>query len=172
MNAKKILVPVTLTEGSGASLAVASVLAQDLAATVVLLHVVLDEASEVKARAEKKLWQLAAKTQPHAPVECVVCAGVPANKIVEKNDELHADAIVLSSHGHCGWFNWLHRQTAQQVLRQVSCPVWVISPSPVGQIPVVTFLANREARKNYPRAGQSARLFPFPASLRTLSPLG
>jgi len=172
MNAKKILVPVSLTEGSGAALAVASALAQDLAATVVLLHVVLDEAAEEKSRAEKKLWQLAAKTQPHAPVECVVCAGVPANKIVEKNDELHAEAIVMSSHGNCGWLNWLHRQTARNVLRQVSCPVWVIFPGPAGKIPTLSLFPNREARENFPQAGRSAKLFPFPASVRVLMPQG
>jgi nucleotide-binding universal stress UspA family protein len=172
MNAKKILVPVSLTEGSGASLAVATALAQDLAATVVLMHVVLDEASEEKVRAEKALRRLAEKTHPHVPIETVICAGVPAQKIVEKNDELHADAIVMSSHGSCGWLNWLHRQTARNVLRQVSCPVWVISPSPQGKVPMLSLFANRQARDKFPQSDRSAKLFPFPASLRILTPQG
>ena len=172
MNAKKILVPVTLTEGSGASLAVASALAQDLEATVVLLHVVLDEESEERIRAERLLHQLAEKTHPHVPIETVICAGVPAQKIVEKNEELQADAIVMSSHGNCGWFNWLHRQTARNVLRQVSCPVWVVSPGPTGKIPMLSLFANRQARENFPQADRSAKLFPFPASVRVLMPQG
>ncbi len=172
MNAKKILVPVTLTEGSGAALAVASTLAQDLAATVVLLHVVLDEASEETVRARDVLRQLAAKTHLQIPVESVICAGIPARKIVEKCEELHADAIVMSSHGSSGWLNWLHRQTARHVLRQVSCPVWVIFPGPAGKIPILSLFANREAREHFPQAGRSAKLFPFPASLRVLMPQG
>jgi nucleotide-binding universal stress UspA family protein len=172
MNAKKILVPVSLTEGSGAALAVASALAQDLAATIVLLHVVLDEASEEKPRAIQALRQLAAKTHPETPVEWAICAGIPSLKIIEKHDEIHADAIVMSSHGNCGWFNWLHRQTARNVLRQVSCPVWVIFPGPAGKIPTLSLFPNRSARKNFPQAGRTANLFPFPASVRMLMPQG
>jgi nucleotide-binding universal stress UspA family protein len=172
MNAKRILVPVTLTEGSGAALAVASTLAQDLEATVVLLHVLPTETPEEKARAEEGLHKLAEKTKPHAPVECVVCSGAVADKILEKNEEFHADAIVMSSHGNCGWFNWMHRQTARHVLRQVTCPVWVVFPGPAGKIPTLSLFANREARENFPQADRTANLFPFPASLRVLMPHG
>jgi hypothetical protein len=78
----------------------------------------------------------------------------------------------MCTHGYCGWFAWSHRHTVREVLGRVHCPVWLISPSPVGDMPTLSVLSKEEERQNFPRAGRTANLFPFPASLRTLLPSG
>ena len=168
MNAKKILVPVTLAEGSGAALAVAFRLAEDLSATLVLLHVLPDGGSVQTEAATAQLHKLAEKTHQVVPTECVVSVGRAAQQIIAKAIELHADTMVMCTHGYRGWFGWSHRCTVREVLGRVRCPVWLISPSPVGDMPTLSVLSKEEERRNFPHAGRQANLFPFPASLRTL----
>jgi hypothetical protein len=60
----------------------------------------------------------------------------------------------------------------REVLGRVHCPVWLISPSPVGDIPTLSVLSKEEERQNFPHGGRQANLFPFPASLRTLLTAG
>ncbi len=172
MNAKKILVPVTLAEGSGAAVAVAYRLAEDLSATLVLLHVVPEGGAAEVEQAKVKLQQLAERTHLTLPIECVVCTGPVAQQIVAKAVELQADTMVMCTHGYRGWFGWSHRNTVREVLGRVHCPVWLISPGPVGDMPTLSVLSKEEERQNFPRAGRTANLFPFPASLRTLLPSG
>jgi len=168
--AKKVLVPVTLGDGSGASLAVAFRLAEDLAATLVLLHVSPIDGEAELAQAREKLARLAEKTRDQVPVECVVTTGNAARQIIAKAVEIHADAIVMCTHGYRGWFGWSHRQTAREVLSRVRCPVWLISPGPVNDLPTLSVISQEEERRNFPNAGRRANLFPFPASLRSLMP--
>jgi nucleotide-binding universal stress UspA family protein len=165
-------VPVTLAEGSGAAVAVAFRLAEDLSATLVLLHVVPEGgAAEIDA-AKIKLQQLAEKTHLSVPIECVVSTGHAARQIVVTAIELKVDTLVMCTHGYHGWFGLSHRHTVREVLGRVHCPVWLISPSPVGDLPTLSVLTKEEERQNFPRAGRTANLFPFPASLRTLLPAG
>jgi len=168
MNAKKILVPVTLAEGSGAALAVAFRLAEDLSASLVLLHVLPEGGAADLAQAKIKLEELAEKTHHTVPIECLVGTGQAARQIVATALELKADTIVMCTHGYRGWFGWSHRNTVREVLGRVRCPVWLISPSPVGDMPVLSVLSKEEERQQFPHGGRTASLFPFPASLRTL----
>ena len=172
MNAKKILVPVTLAEGSGAAVAVAFRLAEDLSATLLLLHVVPDGGAAEVEQAKIKLQKLAEKTHLSVPIECVTSIGDAAKQIVATAFEFRVDTMVMCTHGYHGWFGWSHRQTVRQVLGRVNCPVWLISPSPVGDMPMLSVLTKEEERQNFPRAGRTANLFPFPASLQTLLPSG
>jgi len=171
MNSKTILVPVTLNEGSGAALAVAAKLAEDLSAKIVLLHVVPagGKAAELE-QAQARLQALAEKTHLSLPIECVTGTGQVAQQIVAKAVELKADTIVMSTHGYRGWFKWLHRFTVRKVLGRIHCPVWLISPGPGGAIPTLSILAREEDRRNFPRGGSSTKMFPFPASVSTLRP--
>jgi nucleotide-binding universal stress UspA family protein len=171
MNSKTILVPVTLNEGSGAALAVAAKLAEDLSAKIVLLHV-LPEGSPVTELelAKTRLQALAEKTHLQLPIECVTSTGPAASQIVAKALELNADSLVMCTHAYRGWFKWLHRYTVREVLGRIHCPVWLISPGPGGAMPTLSILAREEDRRNFPRGGSSTNLFPFPASLRNLRP--
>jgi len=128
MNNKKILVPVTLSDGSLSSVLVALPLAQELSATMVLFHVLPTGWTGEEGDALWRLRQLAERAHPQGPIEYVVSEGNVADKIVEQAETLNADAIVMSTHGEKGWFRWLHRQTARKVLRRASRPVWLVSP--------------------------------------------
>jgi nucleotide-binding universal stress UspA family protein len=167
---KKILVPVTLAEGSGSALAVAFRLAEDLPAILVLQHVIAEGSEFDLEQAQAKLEKLAAKTQYQVPVECVVSVGQAAQQIVAKALELKVDALVMCTHGYHGWFGCTHRHTAREVLGRVRCPVWLISPGPVNDIPTLSIVEKEEERRNFPRAGRTANLFPFPACMRALRP--
>jgi len=76
----------------------------------------------------KELDKIAARIRPDAPVEIAVCTGLPAGQILEEAQRQKVEAIVMCTHGYKGWRKWLHRNTAQQVLRHATCPVWHISP--------------------------------------------
>jgi nucleotide-binding universal stress UspA family protein len=147
MNLKKILVPVTLADGSRAAVAVAANLAEESGASLVLLHAVQpniagDERGVRRARfvnelcrdAEQRMRQLAASVRGQVPMEFVTCEGRPVDIILQEAHGLAADMIVMCTHGYRGWLAWLHRQTARQVLRRSFCPVWLISPAKQGDV--------------------------------------
>ncbi|HUI08625.1 MAG TPA: universal stress protein [Verrucomicrobiae bacterium] len=141
MNFKKILVPVTLADGSRAAVAVAANLAKESGASLALLHAVqLSIAGEERGiprtrlvddlcrEAESQLRQLLQSVTLQTPTEIIVREGRPAGMIVESARCLAVDAIVMFTHGYRGWLRWLHRNTALQVLRHAPCPVWLVSP--------------------------------------------
>jgi nucleotide-binding universal stress UspA family protein len=149
---KKILVPLTLSAGSPAALAVAAHFARACHATLVLVHVVPCGAGEggpdaARAKlpfnsppppsapptaplrlAKARLRALAATVSPGLPAEPIVCTGAPVEMILHEAREHRAGAIVMSTHGCRGWCKWLHRNTALHVLQHSPCPVWHISP--------------------------------------------
>ena len=58
--------------------------------------------------------------------EVLVCEGRPAEVIVETAKRLHADTIVMRTHGSRGWLKWLHRNTALKVMRQATCTIRLV----------------------------------------------
>jgi len=138
---KIILVPLALSSGSQAALAVARRLACEAKAKLVLLHVVqlniLGEErgiqrtrllNELRHNAESQLRVLAEALGNEVAAEILVCEGRPAETIVETARRVQADAIVMSAHGSRGWLKWLHRNTALKVARQAPCRMWLVSP--------------------------------------------
>ena len=110
MNFKKILVPVTLADGSRAAVAVAANLAKESGASLALLHAVqLSIAGEERGiprtrlvddlcrEAESQLRQLLQSVTLQTPTEIIVREGRPAGMIVESARCLAVDAIVMSS---------------------------------------------------------------------------
>jgi nucleotide-binding universal stress UspA family protein len=81
---------------------------------------------------ETKLDAIAAGIRPRVPVEVIVRSGDPAGSIVRQAKELAADAIVMCTHGYRGWWKWLHRNTARQVVKHAPCAVWQLSPGRKG----------------------------------------
>jgi len=138
---KTILVPLTLSNGSYATLAIAKDLAAKSNAKLVLLHVVQlnivgEERGIPRARlfdelchsAETQLHELASCMGGRATVEVLVCVGRPAEAIVETARHLEADTIVMRLHRHRRWLGWLHRRTALTVLRQAPCRICLVTP--------------------------------------------
>jgi nucleotide-binding universal stress UspA family protein len=133
---KTILVPLALSGSSHAALTLARNLARESQAMLVLLHavqlnIVGEERGIQRARllnelcrdAEFQLQQLADCMGDQVTTEVLVCEGRLADAIVETARRLQADAIVMSTHGRCGWLKWLHRNTALNVMRQALCTI-------------------------------------------------
>ncbi len=136
---KLILVPLTLSRGTQATLAIAKKLARESGAKLVLLHVVqLNIAGEERGiqrtrlldelcrSAESQLQLLAQGLGGHATTEVLVCPGRPAEAIVDAAKRLQPDTVVLFKHGYRNWLRWLHRNTARAVMRQAPCRVCLI----------------------------------------------
>jgi nucleotide-binding universal stress UspA family protein len=138
---KTILVPLTLSNGSYTTLAIAKDLAAKSNAKLVLLHVVQlnivgEECGIPRARlfdelchsAETQLHELASCMGDQATAEVLVCVGRPAEAIVETARRLEAYAIVMRLHRHRRWLRWLHRRTGLTVVRQAPCRIWLVTP--------------------------------------------
>jgi universal stress protein A len=139
---KSILVPLPLSSGSYAALAIAKNLAREFNAKLILLHVVQlniagEELGIPRARivnemcrnAELQLQELAIGMCGQVTMEVLICEGRPAEAIVQTAKRLKADTIVIYTRGHCGWLKWLHRNTALKVVRQAPCGILLVSPT-------------------------------------------
>jgi len=125
---KRILVPVTLAEGSRAALAFAVRIAQACAGEILLLHAVPPGLAGEERAAERELTQLASGvTNSQVPMDICVAEGHPAPLIVETAKAISADAILMTTRRPGRLARWLHRNTARQVLEQAPCPVWTLS---------------------------------------------
>lgn len=84
--------------------------------------------NETIGRAQDYLKRLADDIQGQYPylVHTLVEAGDPATVIVETAEKLHADAVVMSTHGRSGLSRWLFGSVTQKVLAASACPVFVI----------------------------------------------
>lgn len=84
--------------------------------------------NETVGRAQDYLKRLADEIQAQYPyqVNTIVEAGDPATVIVDMADKLHADAVVMSTHGRSGLSRWLFGSVTQKVLAVCCCPVFVI----------------------------------------------
>jgi nucleotide-binding universal stress UspA family protein len=61
-------------------------------------------------------------------------AGTPVANIVDVAAALHADLIVLGTHGHSGFDRWVLGSVTEKILRKASCPVLTVPP-PVTEPP-------------------------------------
>ncbi len=84
--------------------------------------------SETIARAQDYLKRLAEDIgeKYSFDVSTEVEAGDAATVIVELAEKLHADAVVMSTHGRSGLSKWLFGSVTQKVLAATTCPVFVI----------------------------------------------
>ena len=61
-------------------------------------------------------------------VECEAVDGQPGRQIVERAAALHADAVVLGTHGRSGVERLMLGSVADRVLRRAPCPVMTVPP--------------------------------------------
>jgi nucleotide-binding universal stress UspA family protein len=135
---RTILHPTDFSDRSRNALQLATALARDYRAKLVLLHVVPrpivafgdgvipPEPEDFREEARAKLDGLAAPG-PGVAVERHVTEGDPAAVIVHSARELSADLIVLGTHGRTGLGRLLMGSVAEQVVRKAACPVLTVS---------------------------------------------
>jgi nucleotide-binding universal stress UspA family protein len=137
-----ILHPTDFTEPSQAAYRVACSLARDHHSRLVIVHVLelpvaallggglipgpVAEVAEVRA----KLQRLRAEG---VEVEHRLVEGDPAAEVVRLAGELHADLIVMGTHGRSGLSRLLLGSVAEHVLRRCCCPVVTVRALPSGE---------------------------------------
>jgi nucleotide-binding universal stress UspA family protein len=141
VRANKILVPFDFSTCGKAALDLATVLARDSGARLLLLHV--DETPFLVAGGEyfevapvvsqdelrKRLSEVVV-TDPNVPCERRVETGNPTDEIVRMATEENVDFIVLGTHGRRGLTRLLLGSIAEAVMRQAPCPVISVRENP------------------------------------------
>jgi nucleotide-binding universal stress UspA family protein len=144
-----ILYPTDFSDRSEYAFPLACALARDYGARLVILHVapaptiiyaegVIPPDPEAASReARERLNRL---TVPDADVraERRLEEGTPAAEILRVAQQIHADLIVLGTHGRTGLTRLLMGSVAEQVVRQAPCPVLTLTAPFAAPPPRVT----------------------------------
>lgn len=142
---KTILAPIDFSEATSLVCKVAGTLAKAVNARVILLHCVtppiitteqapmMENLAEITEAAEKaatkQLTRLQARLQRQFVVaEVAQATGGPVDHILTQAADLHADYIVLGSHGHTALYELVLGSTTHGVLMKASCPVVIVPP--------------------------------------------
>ncbi len=142
---KRILVPLDGSEQAESVLPHVRTLAENTWAEIILLRVIVDpparnllfrrpgqglaepEVDDVRILVHGYLERLAEKLRArNLKVSTEVCTGSAADTILGCAENLHADLIVMSTHGESGPTLWLQDNTTQQVTQQARIPVLLI----------------------------------------------
>jgi nucleotide-binding universal stress UspA family protein len=140
----RILVPVDFSTHADRAFDFALTLARSFDAYLELLHVVEDPfaaggwGSEVYlsdidglreraiADASTRLDKCRALLAQDVPVVATVRMGRPAQTIVEYAQAVHADLIVMGTHGRTGFAHLFVGSVAERVVRTAACPVLTV----------------------------------------------
>jgi nucleotide-binding universal stress UspA family protein len=139
---RTILHPTDFSEPAEAAFSIASVLAREHGARVIVLHVYPPPAfhGEVVDRRhgyEADLWHLLDRYQGTGPavrVEHRLIEGRAAEEIVRLAEEEGCDLIVMGTHGRRGLARLLLGSVAEAVSRRAPCPVLTVRPNAAGAI--------------------------------------
>lgn len=139
---KQILVPIDFSQCSLKALRYAVAFARQFKASITVLYVVqqyylpgdftggLDYASlekEIEENSTRELEAIARKEIGKAAKWVVeLRMGRPVDQITKVADELNADLIVISTHGHTGLKHVVLGSTAENVVRHAPCPVLTV----------------------------------------------
>ena len=140
MKLQRILVPIDFSTGSDTSLALATSLARDTGATLILAHVEIVPLSAaggeyLYAIPEPPTEELLAKLNKVNPpdsnvaVERRLLAGDPAEAIIRLAETENVDMIVMGTHGRRGLRRVLMGSVAEVVVRTAKCPVLTVKPA-------------------------------------------
>lgn len=141
------LVPLDGSAMAEAAIPIAAGLARPLGATITLLHI-LERAAprtihgephlQTRAEAEHYLTQVGERwLATGVKIDWHVHPnqqGDVARSLVEHAEELHADVIVITTHGWGGLRDLLFGSIAQQVLRRGNTPTLIVRPPPDGVV--------------------------------------
>jgi len=134
MDAKKILFPTDFSHTGDAALAMATALARDSGATLLIVHVEEPPTAYgggelyygIPEPATEDLRQMLNKVVPadaNVPYEHRLITGDPAHAITRLAEEEGVDMIVLGTHGRTGLSRLLMGSVAEAIVRRAKCPV-------------------------------------------------
>ena len=135
MKARKILFPTDFSTCGGAALKMATSLARDTGATLLIVHVA--EPPMAYGGGEMyygipnpvtedlgKMLEKVVPTDSQVGYEHRLITGDPGNAIVRVAQEESVDVIVLGTHGRTGLTRLLMGSVAEAVVRRSSCPMF------------------------------------------------
>jgi nucleotide-binding universal stress UspA family protein len=137
MKANKILVPTDYSTNTDAALRLATSLARDTGASLIIVHVeeppLAYGGGEMYYGIEEpdrdtilKMLHEVVPPDPAIPYIHRLVTGDPAHAIVKVAEEEGADMIVLASHGRTGLSRLLMGSVAELVVRHAKCPVLTV----------------------------------------------
>ena len=134
MNASKILFPSDFSHTGDSALEMATALARDAGATLVIVHVeeppmaygggdvyygVAEPATDDLLRMLKDIKP----ADPQVPYQHRLISGQPASAIARLAEDENIDMIVMGTHGRSGLSRLLMGSVAEAVVRHAKCPV-------------------------------------------------
>jgi nucleotide-binding universal stress UspA family protein len=132
---ERIVVALDGSDRAAAILPLVGELADRFNAEIVLAHVVQgnDDATRAEAQAEASRW-LAAAQNKVADCGCgarqrIVADDNPARAMLEIAKTEWAGLLALTTHGRTGAQRWVYGSVAEQILREVDCPVLAVRAS-------------------------------------------
>lgn len=137
MNAYKILYPTDFSTSGQTALEMATSLARDRGATLVIMHVEeppmaygggeLYYGMEEPDRAElKRMLGEVIPADPAVAYEHRLMTGSPASAILEMAEREQVNLIVMATHGRTGLLRVLMGSVAEEVVRMAKCPVLTV----------------------------------------------
>ncbi|HEX5105074.1 MAG TPA: universal stress protein [Pirellulaceae bacterium] len=137
MNTSKILFPTDFSTAGQAALEMATSLARDRGATLVIVHVeeppmaygggeLYYGVQEPDREELKRMLSDVVPTDPQVPCEHKLMIGSPATAIVDLAEKENADLIVMPTHGRTGLMRVLMGSVAEEVVRKAGCPVLTV----------------------------------------------
>ena len=134
---RQILCPVDFSEFSRHAVDHAAAIARWYGARVAVLHVVPNWAAVDAPPLASSVTERARIMRDLACFTAMVPAGVPLDLRIEEAPDvheevlgqaaaLHADLMVLGSHGRSGFKRWLLGSVAEKLIRRSPCPVMVV----------------------------------------------
>src|SRR6187402_2318251 len=146
MNAPKVLYPTDFSTTGQTALEMATSLARDRGATLVIMHVEeppmaygggelyygLDEPNREEL---KRMLSEVRPTDPSVSYEHHLLMGSPATAIVFLAERENVDMIVLPTHGRTGLLRLLMGSVAEEVVRKAKCPVLTVKSTAPAKAP-------------------------------------
>jgi nucleotide-binding universal stress UspA family protein len=134
MKAKKILFPTDFSHTSDAAVGMATSLARDSGAKLLIVHV--EEPPTAYGGGElyygipepvtedlRKMLTKVVPTDPQVPFEHRLITGEPAEAVVRLAKDEGVDLIVMGTHGRSGISRLLMGSVAEAIVRRAPCPV-------------------------------------------------
>lgn len=134
MKMKTIIFPTDFSHTGDAALQLATSLARDSGARLLIVHVEEPPIAygggemyyglpEPDPEQLKTMLANVRPSDPAVPYEHRLVTGEPAHALTELAEEENADLIVLGTHGRTGLFRLLMGSVAEAVVRRAPCPV-------------------------------------------------
>jgi len=146
---KKIVCPTDFSEPAAEGLKIATELATQFSAEMLLVHVVTPlpvmhggvaptgfhipaVLEELEESAKKSLKEIRREKLPaEIQARTFVAHGRPAHEIVALAEQEKADIIVIATQGESGWQRLVFGSVAEKVVRHADCPVLTVrAPNP------------------------------------------